>query len=79
MAEQVTVTVSGLTGSGKSAVLGEIMIALKSIGLTVEIGEGERLEMGMTHGDFATALELYKPTVLLREVNIPRRSLSGEG
>lgn len=79
MAERVSVTVSGPTGSGKSAVLGEIMIALRAIGLTVEIGEGERLEMGMTHGDFATALDLYRPTVTLREVNEPRALAADEG
>lgn len=70
---RVIVTVSGPTGSGKSAVLGEIEIALRAVGLTVEHGADFQAEKGMTGADWTTALDLYKPTVELREVNEPRR------
>lgn len=71
----VNVTVSGLTGTGKSAVLGEIEIALRAIGLTVETDRAFAAEKGLTHADWQTALDLYKPTVALREINLP----TGEG
>jgi uridine kinase len=72
MGERVTVTVSGPTGSGKSAVMGEIEIALRALGLTVEHDADFQSEKNMTHADWQTALDLYKPTVVLREVNEPR-------
>jgi hypothetical protein len=72
--ERVTVTVSGPTGSGKSAVLGEIEIALRALGLTVEHDAAFQTEKNMTHADWQTALDLYQPTVVLREVNEPRKS-----
>ncbi len=76
MISTVTVTVSGPTGSGKSAVMGEIEIALKALGITVEHVAEFQSEKNMTHADWQEALDLYKPTVLLKEVNVPRRSLS---
>jgi hypothetical protein len=74
MSAQVTVTVSGLTGSGKSAIYGEIVLALEAIGVDVA-HESERAwqsECNMTHADWQTALELYQPTVLMIEQNISR-------
>lgn len=73
---RVYVEVSGLTGSGKSAVMGEIEIALRAIGLTVEHDAEFQSEKNMTHADWQDALELYKPTVVLRERNIPRATPS---
>lgn len=72
--ETVYVEVSGLTGSGKSAVMGEIEIALKAIGLTVETDAAFQSEKNMTHADWQSALDLYRPTVVLTERNIPRPS-----
>lgn len=71
---QVNVTVSGLTGSGKSGVYGEIVIALNAIGVRVEHANPKAWasEKGMTHGDWLGALEMYKPTVIMAEVNVPR-------
>lgn len=69
---RVTVTVSGPTASGKSAILGEIEIALRAIGVPVEHHPSFYVEKNMTHADWAEALDLYKPAVLLREVNEPR-------
>lgn len=71
-AATVYVEVSGLTGVGKSAVMGEIEIALRAIGLTVEHDEAFQAEKNGTHADWQRALDLYKPKVVLRERNIPR-------
>lgn len=73
---KVYVEVSGLTGSGKSAVMGEIEIALRAIGLTVEHDAEFQSEKNMTHAEWQDALEMYKPTVVLRERNIPRAEAS---
>lgn len=68
---EVLVTVAGFTGSGKSAVAGEIEIALRAIGLPVTWANGEA-EKRMTGADWLTALEMYKPSVRIVEQNIPR-------
>jgi predicted kinase len=70
MTEQVTVVVTGLTGSGKSAVAGEIAIALRAVGLTVHIGD--QSERNMTGADWVSALEMYRPVVTIVEQNVPR-------
>jgi adenylylsulfate kinase-like enzyme len=67
----VTVSVSGLTGSGKSAICGEIEIALKAIGLVVHWPDGDE-EKRATHADWAAALDRYRPEVLIQEINIAR-------
>jgi len=73
MAETVIVTVSGPTGSGKSAICGEIEIAMRAIGVPVTWDdEGEK---NMTHADWQSALDLYKPSVVIVEKNTPRRAL----
>ena len=69
---RVYVEVSGLTGSGKSAIMGEIEIALMALGLTVEHDASFQVEKNMTHADWQEALDLYRPTVVLSERNIPR-------
>jgi hypothetical protein len=70
---EVLVVVHGLTGSGKSAVAGEIEILCKALGLEVcwENGDEEKF---LTHADWTAALELYKPRVRIIEVNTPRNS-----
>lgn len=70
MAETVLITVTGLTGSGKSAICGEIEIALRAIGVAVVWDD--QGEKAMTHADWQTALDLYKPKVRIIEKNIPR-------
>lgn len=72
----VYVEVSGLTGSGKSAVLGEIEISLQAIGLTVEHDADFQSEKNMTHADWQEALDLYKPRVKLTERNVARSATS---
>ncbi len=67
----VYVHVSGLTGSGKSAVAGEIEIAMRAIGLDVKWANSES-EKRITHADYTSALELYRPKVRIFEKNIPR-------
>lgn len=68
---EVLVTVAGFTGCGKSAIAGEIEIAMKAIGVPVTWANGES-EKRMTGADWLIAIEMYKPTVRIVEVNIPR-------
>ncbi|EIW8703779.1 ead/Ea22-like family protein [Klebsiella pneumoniae] len=68
---EVLVTVAGFTGCGKSAIAGEIEIAMKAIGVPVTWANGDS-EKRMTGADWLAAIEMYKPTVRIVEVNIPR-------
>ncbi|EII1946638.1 TPA: ead/Ea22-like family protein [Escherichia coli] len=68
---EVLVVVSGFTGCGKSAIAGEIEIAMKAIGIPVQWTNGDA-EKRMTGADWLTAIEMYKPTVRIVEVNVPR-------
>lgn len=68
---EVLVTVAGFTGCGKSAIAGEIEIAMKAIGVPVTWANGDS-EKRMTGADWLTAFEMYKPTVRIVEENIPR-------
>ncbi len=68
---EVLVTVAGFTGCGKSAIAGEIEIAMKAIGVPVTWANGDS-EKRMTGADWLTAIEMYKPIVRIVEVNIPR-------
>ncbi|MBB8603818.1 ead/Ea22-like family protein [Escherichia coli] len=68
---EVLVVVSGFTGCGKSAIAGEIEIAMKAIGVPVKWTNGDA-EKRMTGADWLTVIEMYKPTVRIVEVNVPR-------
>ncbi|EBM5601180.1 ead/Ea22-like family protein [Salmonella enterica] len=68
---EVLVTVSGFTGCGKSAIAGEIEIAMKAIGVPVQWTNGDA-EKRMMGADWLTAIEMYRPTVRIVEVNVPR-------
>ncbi|EOI2370518.1 ead/Ea22-like family protein [Klebsiella aerogenes] len=68
---EVLVTVAGFTGCGKSAIAGEIEIAMRAIGVPVTWANGDS-EKRMTGADWLTAIEMYKPSVRIVEVNIPR-------
>ncbi|EFL4013971.1 ead/Ea22-like family protein [Escherichia coli] len=68
---EVLVVVSGFTGCGKSAIAGEIEIAMKAIGVPVK-WTNDDAEKRMTGADWLTAIEMYKPTVRIVEVNVPR-------
>ncbi|HCP3738877.1 TPA: ead/Ea22-like family protein [Escherichia coli] len=68
---EVLVVVSGFTGCGKSAIAGEIEIAMKAIGVPVQWTNGDA-EKHMTGADWLTAIEMYKPTARIVEVNVPR-------
>lgn len=63
---EVTITVSGRIGSGKSAICGEIEILCKALGLSVEWVDGQH-EKNLTHADWTEALEMYKPKVVIVE------------
>jgi len=64
---KITITVSGETGSGKSAIVGEIEIALKAIGVPVTVAERDT----MVVADYQHWIDLYKPEVTIVEQNIP--------
>lgn len=66
---EVLVTVSGFTGSGKSAIAGEIEIMCRALGLQVEWPDGVA-EKNMTHADWTSALEMYNPRVRIMERNV---------
>lgn len=69
----VKVTVSGPVGCGKSAICGEIEIALRALGIPVTFSEPAKMqsEKNMTHADWDKALDLYKPQVVISEVIEP--------
>lgn len=66
---EVTITVRGPVGSGKSALLGEIEILMRALGIPVRYADetSAKCEKNMTHADWTDALELYKPSVVLVE------------
>lgn len=75
--DTVYIEVSGLTGIGKSAICGEIEIALKAIGLSVNWQDG-LAEKYMTDADWFHYLELHNPRVVIMERNIPRPATQGD-
>jgi adenylylsulfate kinase-like enzyme len=66
---EITVTVSGPVGCGKSSIAGEIEIALKAIGVPVRFADEKemRSEKNMTGADWTGYLEMYKPSVVIVE------------
>lgn len=75
---EVLVTVTGFTGCGKSAIAGEIEIAMNAIGVPVQWANGDA-EKRMTGADWLTAIEMYKPNVRIVEVNVPRTAGTAKG
>lgn len=70
MAESVvTVTASGPVGCGKSAILTEIEIALKAIGVPVSWRDEKPGDRSIDHERSLSTdmMELYRPTVVLVE------------
>jgi dephospho-CoA kinase len=65
---KITVIVTGETGSGKSAIAGEIEIALKAIGIPVVWKDADR-EWWQKGNEYW--IDLYKPEVTIVEQNIP--------
>lgn len=66
---EVTITVAGPVGSAKSALLGEIEILMKALGVPVRYAdEAEaQAEKNMAHADWQWSIELYQPQVVLVE------------
>lgn len=66
---EITVTVSGPIGCGKSAIAGEIEIALKAIGVPVRFTDERewQSEKNRTHADWAADLDMYQPNVVIAE------------
>lgn len=66
MHNTVTVTVSGPVGCGKSAIAGEIEIAMKAIGIPVQWRDSQS-EKNMTGADWQSYIEMYRPMVTIVE------------
>jgi hypothetical protein len=66
---EITVTVSGPVGCGKSAIMGEIEIALKAVGVPVRMADpaADASEKNMTGADWAGYIDMYQPSVILAE------------
>ena len=69
MISKICVLVEGAVGSGKSAIAGEIEIALRAIGVPVRFADeaAMRSEKNMTHADWQSHLEIYEPSVIIVE------------
>ena len=65
---KITIIVAGETGSGKSAIAGEIEIALKAVGVPVQWKNADR-EWWQKGNEYW--IDLYKPEVTIIESNIP--------
>lgn len=70
---KVYVGISGLTGSGKSAVYAEVVIALTALGLAVEHTDPDawRGEMGLLSVGGNDPHD-FTPTIVMTETNIAR-------
>ena len=68
---EVTITAAGRVGSGKSALLGEIEILLKALGVPYRYADPKaaQVEKNLTHADWVGEIERIKPTVVLAEAN----------
>lgn len=70
---EVTVTVSGRTGSGKSAIMGAIRDALVERRIPVQWGDPAAAIAEENGGgfDLSSAVKIYNPQVTLIEINQP--------
>jgi len=77
---EVIITASGPVGSGKSALLGEIEIMLKALGIPVHYEDeaAAQIEKNLTHADWVAELESIKPSVVLAE-KIERAAQQSKG
>lgn len=77
----VTITASGLKGIGKSAVLGEIEIALRAIGLKVSWARPDEAisEKNLAGGEWYSQLEELKPEIVLVEEHSSKRDRDLKG
>jgi hypothetical protein len=66
---EIQIIARGPVGCGKSAILGEIEIALKAIRIPVRYADPveAQSEKNMTHAEWDTFLDMYKPSVVLIE------------
>lgn len=70
---ELTLTISGDVGSGKSALIGEIEILLRALKIPFrhEKPEDAAYERRMANGDWITELERLQPSVVLVEAGPP--------
>ena len=70
---EITVTVSGPVGCGKSAIAGEIEIALRAVGVPVHYADAasSQTEQRMTGADWTGYIDMYQPSVVIVESIVP--------
>lgn len=75
---EIKIKVEGPVGSGKSALLGEIEILCKALGVPVRYADpaAAASEKAMTRADWITYLEMYKPSVVLHEQGPSRAAIA---
>lgn len=78
---EIRVIVAGPVGCGKSAIAGEIEIAMKAIGVPVRYADEREAqsEKNMTGADWTGYLEMYQPTVVIEERIDPKPVRSSTG
>ena len=71
--KEIAITASGPVGCGKSAILGEIELTLKSLGVPYRWADPEdvQAEKNLTHADWIAEIEATKPSVVLVEHHGP--------
>lgn len=76
MNQEVVITASGPVGSGKSALLGEIEVTLRALGVPYRYADerAAQQEKNGTHADWIGELERTKPCVCLVEIG-PRANI----
>jgi MoxR-like ATPase len=77
---EIRIIVEGPVGCGKSAIAGEIEIAMRAIGVPVRFADEKemRSEKNMTHADWTGYLEMYQPSVVIEERIAATAPRSGE-
>jgi hypothetical protein len=78
MSEEVEIIVRGPTGCAKSALLGEIEILMQALKIPHRYADPKEAqqEKNLTGADWISELEMYKPSVVLVEMNKPGFSAS---
>lgn len=71
--KEVAIIVEGPVGAGKSALLGEVELTLKSLSIPYRWAKPKeaQTEKNMTHADWIGELEATKPSVVLHERILP--------
>jgi len=67
--DEITISVSGLSGSGKTTIIREITGHLRHIGIEVELEDGDQVNL-VGHQKCLDSLKLQNLTVKVKEFNV---------